>query len=105
MVSPAEIEDVLQQHEDVEAAQVVSAETPNGLKAVGFVIPAAGAQFDESSLIAHCAALVARFKVPIRIAALDSFPTTASANGSKIQKSKLREMAQSLVAASFTASA
>jgi fatty-acyl-CoA synthase len=97
MVSPVEIEDVLQQHPDVEAAQVVSAETSSGLKAVGFVIPRPGARFDEATLVAHCTALVARYKVPIRIAALESFPTAMSANASKIQKSKLRELAQSLV--------
>jgi fatty-acyl-CoA synthase len=97
MVSPVEIEDVLQRHPDVEAAQVVSAETSSGLKAVAFVIPRLEALFDESALIAHCAAQVARYKVPIRIAALKAFPTAMSANASKIQKAKLREMAQSLV--------
>lgn len=97
MVSPVEIEDVLQQHADVDAAQVVSAETSGGLKAVAFVIPSPGARFDEATLIAHCTALVARYKVPVRIAALESFPTAMSANASKIQKSKLRELAQSLV--------
>jgi fatty-acyl-CoA synthase len=98
MVSPVEIEDVLQRHPDVEAAQVVSAETPAGLKAVAFVIPKPQTHFDETALLAHCSSLVARFKVPIRIAAMASFPTTASPNGSKIQKVKLRELAQALAA-------
>ncbi len=97
MVSPVEIEDVLQKHPDVDAAQVVCAETPAGLKAVAFVIPKQDTRFDEAALLAHCAGLVASFKVPIRVAALESFPATASANGSKIQKAKLRELAQVLV--------
>lgn len=98
MVSPAEIEDVLQQHDSVQAAQVVSVETPVGLKAIAFVVPSPGAHFDELALISHCMALMAKFKVPLRVAALDQFPTTASANGSKIQKAKLRELARALVA-------
>ncbi len=98
MVSPVEIEDVLQKHPDVDGAQVVSAVTPAGLKAVAFVIPKTDARFDEAALLAHCGGLMAGFKVPIRIAALERFPTTASANGSKIQKAKLRELAQALVA-------
>jgi fatty-acyl-CoA synthase len=32
--------------------------------------------------------------VPVRIFALDAFPTTTSANGTKVQRAKLREMAQ-----------
>jgi fatty-acyl-CoA synthase len=30
----------------------------------------------------------------VRIFALDAFPTTASANGTKVQRGRLREMAQ-----------
>lgn len=97
MVSPAEIEEVLQSHPDVDAAQVVSAVTPAGLKAVAFVIPSANARFDEAALLGHCSARMARFKVPVLIAALEGFPTTASANGRRIQKARLREQAQLLV--------
>jgi len=102
MVSPAEIEDVLQQHEDVDAAQVVCAEAPGGLKAVAFVIPRPGASFDEKGLIAHCTALVARYKVPARVVVLESFPMTQGPNGSKVQKAKLREMAARLMASAAT---
>lgn len=98
MVSPAEIEEVLQQHPDVQAAQVVGAATPKGIKAVAFVIPRAEATFDEDALVAHCATRIARYKVPSRIAPLAEFPTTPGANATKIQKSKLRELAQELLA-------
>ena len=36
---------------------------------------------------------MASFKVPIGVQLLDEFPVTESANGIKIQKSRLREMA------------
>jgi fatty-acyl-CoA synthase len=100
LVSPAEIEDVLQQHASVQSAQVVGVDTAAGVKPVAFVIPTAGAVFDEPALIAYCAARIAKFKLPLRVCALDAFPVTPGANATKIQKAKLRERAQSLVSAS-----
>ncbi len=97
LVSPAEIEEVLQQHASVEAAQVVGVDTATGVKPVAFVIARAGAVFDEQALIAHCAARIARFKVPLRVCEIDAFPVTPGANATKIQKSKLREQAQALL--------
>jgi fatty-acyl-CoA synthase len=94
LVSPAEIEDVLQTHPAVAGAQVVGVDTPGGTKAFAFVIVAPGARFDEAALVAHCAARIARFKVPVRVQPIDAFPVTPGANATKIQKSKLRERAQ-----------
>jgi fatty-acyl-CoA synthase len=94
LVSPAEIEDVLQTHPDVAGAQVVGVETPGGTRAFAFVILAQGATFDERALVAHCAARVAKFKVPVRVQPIDAFPVTPGANATKIQKAKLRELAQ-----------
>ena len=94
LVSPAEIEDVLQSHPGVAGAQVVGVATPDGTRAFAFVIPAAGAAFDEQALIAHCAGRIARFKVPVRVRPIDAFPVTPGANATKIQKAKLRELAQ-----------
>jgi fatty-acyl-CoA synthase len=97
LVSPAEIEDVLLEHAAVESAQVVGAETAAGVKPVAFVIPKSDADFEEQALIAHCAARIAKFKVPLRVWALESFPVTPGANATKIQKAKLRELAQELL--------
>ncbi len=36
---------------------------------------------------------MARYKVPRRIFALEEFPVTKGANGDKVQKTRLREMA------------
>jgi len=52
---------------------------------------------DEAALVEHCASGLARFKIPARIVALDAFPTTPSANGVKVQKAKLRQMAMELI--------
>jgi fatty-acyl-CoA synthase len=100
LVSPAEIEDVLQQHASVDMAQVVGVDTAAGVKPVAFVIPTAGTVFDEPALIAHCAARIAKFKVPLRVCAIDAFPVTPGANATKIQKAKLRELAQELLSGS-----
>jgi len=99
LVSPAEIEDVLQTHATVTGAQVVGVETPGGTKAFAFVILARGAAFDERELMAHCAGRIAKFKVPVRVQPIDAFPVTPGANATKIQKAKLRELAQAALAA------
>jgi fatty-acyl-CoA synthase len=98
LVSPAEIEDVLQQHPAVAGAQVVGVDTPGGSRAFAFVIVAPGMAFDEAALIEHCAARIARFKVPVRVQRIDAFPVTPGANATKIQKAKLRELALAALA-------
>jgi fatty-acyl-CoA synthase len=97
LVAPAEIEAHLQLDPVVAGCQVVGATANGGLQAVAFVILRPGAGFDEDALRQHCAAGLARFKVPARIVALDAFPTTPSANGVKIQRVKLREMAEAML--------
>ena len=91
LVSPAEIEAALMSSGRIEAAQVVAVDRPGGARPVAFVIPATA--FDEAGLIAHCRDRLARYKVPMRVIALDEFPSTPSANGTKIQKTKLRDLA------------
>jgi len=93
LVNPLEIEAVLDSHPAVRASQVVGIDGPRGVRPVAFVIPEAGHAFDEAGLIAHCARRIAKFKVPERVLPIDAFPVTPSANGNKIQKAKLREIA------------
>jgi fatty-acyl-CoA synthase len=93
LVSPAEIEGHIQDHASVAGAQVVAAPTPQGNRAVAFVVVEAGADLDEAALMDHCRAGLARFKVPVRFVAVEAFPTTMSPNGVKIQRNKLRDMA------------
>ena len=53
-----------------------------------------GASLDEAAVIAHCRHGLANYKVPARVFAIDDFPKTPSPNGLKIQRTKLREMAE-----------
>ncbi len=87
LVAPEEIEAFLLAQPGIRAAQVVE----QGGRAIAFVIPGEG--YDESALLAACAARLARFKVPARIMTLTEFPTTDGPNGRKVQRARLREMA------------
>ncbi len=97
MVNPEEIEGFLLTLPGVERAQVVAGRKGADLVPVAFVIGQAGARLQEAALLAACRDQIARFKVPGRIIALDAFPTTDSPNGRKIQRVRLREMADALL--------
>ena len=98
LTSPAEIENQLIDHDSVADSQVVGVTTADGsVRAVGFVILHDGADFHEDILRQHCLENLARFKAPVRIFPLDEFPTTQSANGTKIQRAALRRMAEERV--------
>lgn len=94
LVSPQEIEDCVQEVAGVVECQVVGVTTGGALRPVAFVRVANGAALDESAAIAHVAARLARYKVPVRMFAIDAFPVTDGANGTKIQKARLRDLAQ-----------
>ena len=91
LVNPAEIEDCLLEDLNVEAVQVVGIDLPGGTKPVAFVI--SKEPINEDELRKKCRSSLAAYKVPMRILQLDEFPVTPSANGSKIQKVRLRELA------------
>jgi fatty-acyl-CoA synthase len=62
---------------------------------MAFVVAPDG--IDEAAALARCAERVARYKVPVRIVTIDDFPSTPSANGTKIQKVELRRLADAIV--------
>lgn len=93
LVSPAEIEAHLSTHEAVDGCQVVGIETARGTVAIAFVTLRPGAPVEEAALQAHCKSALAAFKMPARVFTIDAFPTTESANGTKIQRNRLREWA------------
>ena len=97
LVAPAEIESVVQEAPAIAACQVVGVPTAEGTKPVAFVILREGAKFDEPSVTRHVAARLARYKVPARVFAIDAFPVTPGANATKVQKGKLRELAEALL--------
>jgi fatty-acyl-CoA synthase len=117
LVAPAEIEEHLNTHPLVTGAQVVGVNTERGVRPVGFVTlttqatdqttdqatdqateQARDQAQNEIVLREHCLAGLAKFKAPDRILVVDKFPTAKSANGTKIQKARLREMAVQAVA-------
>ncbi len=96
LVAPADIEAALLSLPVVMEAQVVAVDLPRGTRPVAFVIATEG--FNEGKAIAHCQSVLARYKVPIRVVNICEFPVIPSANGNKIQRVKLREMAEAIIA-------
>jgi fatty-acyl-CoA synthase len=97
LVSPGEIETMLQSHPGVAAAQVVG--IPDGLGeeiAAAFVIARDGSSVSAEVLRDFCRERMASYKTPAILQVVDAFPVTRSANGDKVMKNKLREMAQGL---------
>ena len=99
LVSPAEIESVVMEQAGIHAAQVVAVGTENGNRPVAFVITEDGAAPDEAAVIAGVGRVLPKFKTPVRVIALAEFPVTKGANGTKIQRAKLRQMAEAALAA------
>ena len=97
LVSPAEIEAMVQEAPGIAACQVVGVPRAEGLVPVAFVVLQHGAVLDEAAVTAHVASRLARYKVPRRVLPIDAFPVTPGANATKIQKGKLREMAEALL--------
>ncbi len=98
LVNPAEIEQAVETLPGVKACQVVGATSGTKILPVAFVILQAGATADPAGWTAECKRRMAAFKVPVRFEILSAFPSIESANAIKIQKHKMREMADQLLA-------
>jgi fatty-acyl-CoA synthase len=101
LVDPTEIEQLLAEQPEIKSAQVVGIEIKGQLKPVAVVIasdPHSGhtnnATSDPNVILNRLSKQLAAFKVPTHLWFIDAFPATASANGDKFQRVKLREMAQ-----------
>lgn len=93
LVHPGEIEAQVEHDDSVTSCQVVGVPGERGLRPVAFVIPAPGARIDEAAIVARCRSSLAGYKVPSHVFAIEAFPVTRSANGEKVQRNRLREMA------------
>ena len=90
-VMPAEVEAVLVSHPAVADAAVVGRPDPEWQEAVcALVVLADGAEAGEEQLRDHCAASLARYKVPKRVDFVSSLPRTASG---KLLRGQLPEAA------------
>ena len=99
LVNPLEIEMHIQEVPGIDGCQTIAVAGPSGVRAVAFVMLKPGAALDEAAVIAHCRRGLANYKVPLRVFSIDDFPKTPSPNGFKIQRNKLREMAEWLLKA------
>lgn len=97
LVNPLEIEARILELPQVAAVQVVEAATPRGNRPVAFVVLQPGAALDEKAVIAHCKAGLAGFKAPVRVVAVDGFPTAAGPNGPKTRRAELKDRARELL--------
>ena len=97
LVNPAEIEQVVQTLPGITACQVVAAQWHQKIVPVAFVLTTGQTVGMPDQWQAECKRRLAGFKIPVHFEVLDEFPTVLSANSVKIQKHKLREMAQALL--------
>jgi fatty-acyl-CoA synthase len=97
LVNPAEIEKVVEMLPGIRACQVVAANQGSKAVAVAFVLLASGSQASPEQWRLSCKQRLAGFKVPAHFEVLDEFPMVQSANSAKVQKNKLRELAQQLL--------
>ena len=95
LVSPLEIEDALKRIPGVADVQVVGVDIDGQPKCVAFVI----GPVSEEQILSTAKKRLASFKVPARVWLVERFPVTESANGVKIQRARLREMALERLAA------
>ncbi len=99
LTAPAEIEEVITAQPGVAAAQVVAVDLDGKARAVAFAIAAPGASPDTDAVLQAVRDRLAAYKVPARLWWVDAFPVVHSANGTKIQRTRLRDMAQARLAA------
>jgi fatty-acyl-CoA synthase len=76
--------------------QVVGVEIAGQPRCVAFVV---GTGVTEKRILSTAKERLAAFKVPARVWFVERFPVTESANGVKIQRARLREMALERLAA------
>jgi long-chain acyl-CoA synthetase len=91
-IYPKEVENALCEHDAVQSAAVIGIpDEIRGELVHAFVVLKSGAKANEQDLIAHCAGLIGRHKLPRAVSFVHELPLTASG---KIQRYQLREMAK-----------
>ncbi len=89
-VYPAEIERVVAAHPSVALVAVGSQPDPlKGEVAKAYVVLRAGAEADESAILAHCRQHLGTYKVPRAVQFVDDVPTTSTG---KIMRRELRKL-------------
>ncbi len=94
-VSPAEVEEIIQQ--DVQVASVgVTGKPDNKVDEaiVAFVVPKNKFRFNKESLVSHCKRFLSSYKIPDRIELCDELPLTPTG---KLMRRELKEWANKLL--------
>jgi len=90
-VSPAEVEEILQQHPSVALAGVTGLADPaKGELIVAYLTARPGASIDAAAVLEHCRKFLSRYKVPDRVYACEALPVTSTG---KLMRRELRVMA------------
>lgn len=93
-VSPAEVEEVLQQHPDVGLAGVTGvADASRGEIIVAFIVPRGERPPERDALLAHCRKKLSRYKVPDRLEICAALPLTPTG---KLMRRELKAIAERL---------
>ncbi|WOO34242.1 AMP-binding protein [Diaphorobacter limosus] len=98
LVDPAEIEEAVLSASGANACQVVAVNAAGSSRPVAFVVLDTGSAIDEDAIKTQLQQQIARYKVPIRILTVESFPYTMGPNGMKVKRNELRDLAQTLLA-------
>jgi len=98
LVAPTEIESVIERVPRVEGCRVVGVDWKGAQRPFALVTIGTGGQFNEQAVLATCTRRLSRYKVPVRVEAIEAFPVTDGPNGTKIQKHVLQKMAAHLIA-------
>lgn len=88
-IASMEVEQVINDHPDVEESAVVGVPSDLGEEDVkAYVIPASGREIDPEDVLSFCEKRLAYFKLPRYVETVSSFPKTAT---ERIEKYKLKE--------------
>lgn len=91
-VSPAEVEEALQQHPSVGIAGVTGrSDAARGETIVAYVVPRPGTDLDPAALIAHCRERLSAYKVPDVVRIAETLPLTPTG---KLMRRELRALAE-----------
>lgn len=95
-VSPAEVEEILQQHPSVALAGVTGLADPTkGELIVAYLTAKPGASIDAAVILEHCRQYLSRYKVPDRVHSCETLPLTSTG---KLMRRELRAMAEKITA-------
>lgn len=101
LVSPSEVEAVIKDMTGVLDAYIVAVEMDGTPRVVAFVHHDKSGRVDQDRVIEAAKAQLAAYKVPYRVWFVDEYPVTQSANGLKVQRGKLRQMAEHNIAREY----